>query len=458
MKYQMILQSQQDFFRSGATLSISYRREVLSLLEGAILNRREQIESALAEDLGKSRQEAYSTEIAVVLSELRYARRHLKSWARSKAAATPLSHWPGRQRVTPVPYGSVLILAPWNYPFQLCLSPLISALAAGNCAVVKPSELAGRTALVICALLEELFSPEYVSVCLGEAETAAALTALPFDKIFFTGSSAVGRKVLAAAANNLTPVTLELGGKSPCIVDSSANLKTAARRIMWGKILNCGQTCVAPDYVLVHQSLQKAFVLQCRAALEEFLGVNPLASPDYGHIINGAHYRRLMGLLEGCHILFGRETDPQSLRLSPTLVDNPSLDAPIMQEEIFGPILPVLSFHTLEEAVKIVQRYPRPLAAYFFCHDRQALKMMQQSFPYGGGCVNDTILHLASPHLPFGGIGESGMGKSHGRYGFLTFSHLQGCYQRYGQIEPSLRYPPYTAKKLFWMEKVMNLF
>lgn len=458
MKYQLILQSQKDFFHSGATLPVPYRLEVLSLLEGAIQNRQEQIESALAEDLGKSQQEAYSTEIAIVLSELRYAKRHLNSWARSKKAPVPLSHWPGRQQVTPVPYGSVLILAPWNYPFQLCLSPLISALAAGNCAVVKPSELAGRTALVICALLEELFSPEYVSVCLGESDTAAALTALPFDKIFFTGSGTVGKKVLSAAAVNLTPVTLELGGKSPCIVDSSADLKTAARRIMWGKILNCGQTCVAPDYVLVQRSVQETFILQCRMALEEFLGVNPLASPDYGHIINSAHYHRLLGLLEGCQICFGREIDPQHLRLSPTLVDNPSLDAPIMQEEIFGPILPVLPFDRLEDAVQIVQNHPNPLAAYFFSRNKQALREMKKAFSYGSCCINDTVLHLASPYLPFGGIGQSGMGKSHGKYGFLTFSHLQGCYQRYGRIEPSLRYPPYTGKKLAWVKKAMHLF
>ena len=458
MNYQSILQSQQDFFRSGATLPVSYRREVLSLLEGAIRNRREQIENALARDLGKSRQEAYSTEIAVVLNELRFARRHWKKWARGKTAVTPLSHWPGSQHLAPVPYGSVLILAPWNYPFQLCLSPLISALAAGNCAVVKPSELAGQTALAICELLEELFSPEYVSVCLGDGNTAAALTALSFDKIFFTGSAAVGQKVLAAAAQNLTPVTLELGGKSPCIVDASADLKAAARRIMWGKILNCGQTCVAPDYVLVQRSVKEVFIRQCRAALEEFLGVNPLASPDYGHIINNAHYQRLLRLLEGCQILFGRETDSQTLRLSPTLVDHPDLDSPVMREEIFGPILPVLPFDTLEEAIGIVQKNPQPLAAYFFSKDKQALKVLQNGFSYGGCCINDTVLHLASPYLPFGGIGKSGTGESHGVYGFLTFSHLQGCYHRLGQAEPSLRYPPYTAKKLTWVEKVMDLF
>ena len=453
MKYQLILQSQKDFFHSGATLPVPYRLEVLSLLEGAIQNRQEQIESALAEDLGKSQQEAYSTEIAIVLSELRYAKRHLNSWARSKKAPVPLSHWPGRQQVTPVPYGSVLILAPWNYPFQLCLSPLISALAAGNCAVVKPSELAGRTALVICALLEELFSPEYVSVCLGESDTAAALTALPFDKIFFTGSGTVGKKVLSAAAVNLTPVTLELGGKSPCIVDSSADLKTAARRIMWGKILNCGQTCVAPDYVLVQRSVQETFILQCRMALEEFLGVNPLASPDYGHIINSAHYHRLLGLLEGCQICFGREIDPQHLRLSPTLVDNPSLDAPIMQEEIFGPILPVLTYKSLEDAIKTIQSLPHPLALYVFTNSKKTARMVTSRCGFGGGCINDTIVHLATSGMGFGGFGESGMGSYHGKAGFYTFTHVKSMVHKRNWLDLPIRYQPYKApheKFLHW--------
>lgn len=456
MNYQRILQSQQAFFRTGATLPVPFRKMVLSLLEGAIQSRRPEIEAALSRDLGKSRQEAYMTEISLVLEEIRYARQHLKSWARAKRAKTPVSHWPGCQRVQPVPYGSVLILSPWNYPFLLCISPLISALAAGNCVVVKPSELAKHTALAICALLEEIFSPEYVSVCLGEADTAAALTALPFDKIFFTGSGAVGKKVLAAAAKNLTPVTLELGGKSPCIVDASADLPAAARRIMWGKILNCGQTCVAPDYVLVHRSVKDEFVQQCRTALEDILGVNPLASPDYGRIIDQAHYQRLLSLLEGCRILFGRETDPQTLRLSPTLVDAPPFDLPVMQEEIFGPILPVLPFDTFPQAVQMVEKNPRPLAAYFFARDKKVLHEMQNAFAYGGCCINDTVLQLASPYLPFGGIGESGMGQSHGKHGFLTFSHLRGTYRRLGSWEPDLRYPPYTAKKFFWIEKLMG--
>ena len=386
MNYERILQSQQAFFKSGATLPVPFRKEALSLLEGAVQSRRAEIEAALSRDLGKSRQEADVTEISLVLEEIRFARRWLKSWSRAKKARTPLSHWPGRQWTRPIPYGSVLILSPWNYPFQLCMSPLVSALAAGNCAVVKPSELAGRTAQAICALLGEVFPPEYVSVCLGEADTAAALTALPFDKIFFTGSGVVGKKVLTAAAKNLTPVTLELGGKCPCIIDSSADLQAAARRIMWGKILNCGQTCVAPDYVLVHRSVKDVFVRQCRAAAEALLGVNPLASPDYGRIVDKAHYQRLLRLLEGCRVLFGREADPRTLQLSPTLVDDPPLDLPVMQEEIFGPILPVLPFDTLDQAVQIVLKNPHPLAAYFFAADKKVLAAMQNAFSYGGCC------------------------------------------------------------------------
>ncbi|MCI9405592.1 MAG: aldehyde dehydrogenase family protein [Oscillospiraceae bacterium] len=458
MNYERILQSQQAFFKSGATLPVPFRKEALSLLEGAVQSRRAEIEAALSRDLGKSRQEADMTEISLVLEEIRFARRWLKSWSRAKKARTPLSHWPGRQWTRPIPYGSVLILSPWNYPFQLCMSPLVSALAAGNCAVVKPSELAGHTAQAICALLGEVFPPEYVSVCLGEADTAAALTALPFDKIFFTGSGVVGKKVLTAAAKNLTPVTLELGGKCPCIIDSSADLQAAARRIMWGKILNCGQTCVAPDYVLVHRSVKDVFVRQCRAAAEALLGVNPLASPDYGRIVDKAHYQRLLRLLEGCRVLFGREADPRTLQLSPTLVDDPPLDLPVMQEEIFGPILPVLPFDTLDQAVQIVLKNPHPLAAYFFAADKKVLAAMQNAFSYGGCCINDTVLQLASPYLPFGGVGESGMGQSHGRYGFLTFSHQQGIYHRLGRWEPDLRYPPYTAQKFSWMEKYLRLY
>ncbi len=458
MNYERILQSQQAFFKSGATLPVPFRKEALSLLEGAVQSRRAEIEAALSRDLGKSRQEADVTEISLVLEEIRFARRWLKSWSRAKKARTPLSHWPGRQWTRPIPYGSVLILSPWNYPFQLCMSPLVSALAAGNCAVVKPSELAGHTAQAICALLGEVFPPEYVSVCLGEADTAAALTALPFDKIFFTGSGVVGKKVLTAAAKNLTPVTLELGGKCPCIIDSSADLQAAARRIMWGKILNCGQTCVAPDYVLVHRSVKDVFVRQCRAAAEALLGVNPLASPDYGRIVDKAHYQRLLRLLEGCRVLFGREADPRTLQLSPTLVDDPPLDLPVMQEEIFGPILPVLPFDTLDQAVQIVLKNPHPLAAYFFAADKKVLAAMQNAFSYGGCCINDTVLQLASPYLPFGGVGESGMGQSHGRYGFLTFSHQQGIYHRLGRWEPDLRYPPYTAQKFSWMEKYLRLY
>lgn len=447
MDYSAVLENQNAFFKTGTTLPLAYRRTVLDMLEQAIKSHVPQIEEALRLDLGKSASESYLTEIAMVLSEIRFARKSLPSWMAPQKVRTPLSHQPGRQSFRPIPLGSVLILSPWNYPFQLCMSPLVSAIAAGNCAVVKPSELAEHTAQIIETLLSDLFDPGYIAVCQGGANEASALTGLPFAKIFFTGSGAVAKKVLASAAEHLTPVALELGGKSPCIVDQTADLDLAAKRIMWGKILNCGQTCVAPDYVLIHRSVKDAFVGRCQAFIEEFLGADPLASADYGHLINEKHYQRVLSLLEGCSILIGGKCDPEKRSIAPTLIGEPSLESPIMEQEIFGPLLPVLCFDTLEQAVDIVQRNPHPLAAYFFSRDRESIAFLQGSFSYGDGCVNDTIMHLASPYLPFGGVGTSGTGQSHGKFGFLTFSHIQGNYEHTGRWEPSLRYPPYTKRK-----------
>lgn len=451
-----ILESQKAFFKTGQTLPVPYRKMVLSLLEDLIRQKVHDIEDALFKDLGKSRQEAFTTEISLVLTEIKHARRKLSRWASPKRKPASVAHLPGKMWTEQVPFGSVLILAPWNYPFLLSLSPVISALAAGNCIVLKPSEFAPHTAWCVAGLLGELFSPAYVSVLQGGADLAAQLCTLSFDKIFFTGSASVGKKVLAAAAENLVPATLELGGKSPCIVDETADIKKAAKRIMWGKLLCCGQTCVAPDYVLVHQSVKERFMRECRSMTESFLGVNPLESPDYGRIVNQKHYNRLLELLKEGRIRFGRETNPITLQIAPTLIDQIGPDSAVMQQEIFGPILPVLGYENLAQAFAIVARNPNPLAAYFFSKDEKNLDLMQTAFSYGGCCINDTIMHLPTVQLPFGGVGTSGMGSCHGKYGFETFSRPVAHYRRLAGPETRLRYPPYSLKAYRILRKLFR--
>ena len=457
MKYQMILQSQQDFFRSGATLSISYRREVLSLLEGAILNRREQIESALAEDLGKSRQEAYSTEIAVVLSELRYMKKHLVSFSRPRRKPTPLAQFPSLSFESPQPYGCVLILSPWNYPFMLTMDPLIGAIAAGNCCVVKPSNASPNTSALIKRILTELFPVKYVAVVEGGREENTQLLNQAFDYIFFTGSARVGRIVLEKAARHLTPVSLELGGKSPCVVDESADLKCAARRILFGKLLNAGQTCVAPDYLLIQESVKEQWIYYAQKELTRMYGKQPLNNPNYPKIINLRHYNRLISLLSGQHLLTGGEGDPITLKLAPVLMDRVTPKDPVMQEEIFGPILPILTYRTQEDAVRLIRSVmdgAKPLAFYLFTGKKQAERYFLNHLSFGGGCINDTIIHLATPYLGFGGIGASGMGSYHGKYSFDTFSHTRSIVKKSTLLDLPLRYQPVSQMK----ETIMKRF
>ena len=453
---QALLGRQRAYFAGGGTLPVPARIRALERLEQALLAHEEDLYQALRADLGKSRTESYLCEVGLTLSELRYVRRHVKAWSRRRPALPSLAQLPGRCFLQPEPYGVVLILSPWNYPVLLTLEPLIGALAAGNCAVVKPSAYSPNTSAVLSALIEEALPQEHAAVIQGGRQENQALLGQKFDYIFFTGSVSVGREVMAQAATHLTPVTLELGGKSPCIVDGTADLALAARRIVFGKFLNCGQTCVAPDYLLVQREKKDALLAQIAREIVRMYGEHPLESPDYGKIIIEKHFRRLLGLLDSDKLVLGGERDPAALRIAPTILDNVTGEDPVMQEEIFGPILPVLPVDSLEEAIAFVRERPRPLALYLFTSSREAERRVFSQLSFGGGCVNDTILHLASSHLPFGGVGDSGMGAYHGKYSFLTFSHEKGILKTSTRLDVPLRYPPYTVRKERWARKLLK--
>jgi aldehyde dehydrogenase (NAD+) len=440
-----LAERQRAFFRAGPTRDVAFRRRQLRVLRNAIVEREADLLAALKADLGRPAAEAYSSEIAVVLHEIDFASRHLAAWARPRKVHTPLILFPGSSWIHPEPYGRALIISPWNYPFQLAVAPLVAALAAGNCAVVKPSEVAPRTSALIAEMLTAAFEPDYVAVVEGGAETVEALLAEQFDLIFFTGGPRVGRIVMGAAAKNLTPVVLELGGKNPCIVDIDADLDSAARRIAWGRFFNAGQTCIAPDFVLAHASIRAALLERLAAVIESFFGKDPQASPDYGRIINDHHVHRLAGLLGDGNITVGGRVDASDRYIAPTVLDNISWDAPIMQEEIFGPILPVLTFDDLNTAIEKLQQRPKPLALYFFSGNRMRQDEVLRRLSAGGVCINDTFSQMLNLRLPFGGVGESGMGAYHGKAGFDTFSHAKAVVRRAVWVDPGSKYPPYRT-------------
>ena len=451
---QALLEQQRAHFFSGRTLPVQARIQALDRLEQAILDHEEDLYRALQADLGKSRMEAFLCEISLTLSELRYVRRHVKGWSRRRPVLPSLAQFPGRCSVLPEPYGVVLILSPWNYPVLLTLEPLIGALAAGNCAVVKPSAYSPHTSAVLAALIGGALPPEHAAVVEGGRQENQCLLEQSFDYIFFTGSVAVGREVMTKAAAHLTPVTLELGGKSPCIVDETADLTVAARRIVFGKFLNCGQTCVAPDYVLVSRSVKEKFLSEISREIGRMYGPDPLRNPGYGKIINQKHFTRLASLLDREKVVVGGSCDPERLRIAPTvLVDVPE-DSPVLEEEIFGPILPVLLYRSLPELVEAQRQKPRPLALYLFTRSRSVERAVLEALPFGGGCVNDTILHLASSRLPFGGVGNSGMGACHGKAGFDAFTHEKSVLKK-GRLDIPVRYPPYGKKHLGILKKLM---
>lgn len=455
MEEREILEGQRAYFRSGATRGLGFRREQLRKLLRGLGDWEPALLEALAADLGKSPFEAYATELGVVRGEIRAALGHLKGWARTKRVPGPLTQFPSGGRLMAEPKGCVLILVPWNYPVQLILAPLVSAIAAGNCAVLVLPEDAPRTSGVLAEMLERLYPPEYVAVRRASVEGNTRLLDLGFDHIFFTGSPRVGRIVMAAAAKNLTPVTLELGGKSPCIVDRTADIPLAARRIVWGKCLNAGQTCVAPDYVLVQEPVREAFLRELRRQAEVLFPGGMLASGDYPQIVNRRHFDRLAGLLDGERVLLGGEADPEGRKLALTVLDAPGPERPVMKEEIFGPILPVIPYGEIGEALDFVLERPKPLALYLFTRDREVIRRVLGELSFGGGCLNDTIVHLLPHNLPFGGVGESGMGGCHGKAGFDTFTHWKPVLKRGTWLDLPVRYPPYRGK-LGLLKKLMK--
>lgn len=454
MEFEAMVSRQREFWNTGATRSVEWRLIQLKKLEQALEEREEALCAALKADLGKAAYESWLSEIGMTLGELRFARKHLKKWAAVKRRPSAMPLFPASSRVVPQPYGTVLIMSPWNYLVQLTLVPLVSALAAGNCAVVKPSAYAPNVARVVAELLGDIFPPEYVSVVQGGRAENAALLEQDFDYIFFTGSPAVGKTVMAAAAQHLTPVTLELGGKSPVIIAPDANIPLAARRIAWGKFLNAGQTCVAPDHVYIPQNLRDAFVKELAGQIHQLYGADPLTGPDLPKIINEKHFNRVAGLMGSGKTAVGGRTDSETRRIEPTVLVDVAESNAVMQEEIFGPVLPVLTYDSLDDLIARQQKKARPLALYIFTGDRALEKRIVSALPSGGVCVNDTVIHLANPHVPFGGVGNSGMGACHGRTGFDTFTHYRTVVRR-GALDLPMRYAPYGGKNLNTVKKLM---
>ena len=449
-------EAQRTFFRRGITREIGFRVQQLSTLRGVIVQREGDILQALKQDLGRPPAEGYTSEIAIVLHEIDFALKNVASWAKPRKVRTPLLLLPGSSWIYSEPYGCVLVVAPWNYPFQLAISPVIGALAAGNCAVVKPSETAPHSSRLIAEMIGSAFDPSYLAVVEGGVEETKALLEQRFDYIFFTGGTRVGKIVMAAAARHLTPVTLELGGKNPCIVDAGADLDKAARRIAWGKFVNAGQTCIAPDFVLAEESIKPELLMRLAAAIESFYGAEPQASPDFGRIVNDHHFQRLLALMGDGNIVAGGKTDAAQRYIAPTIIEGISWDHAIMQEEIFGPILPVLNFDDLETVMAALEVRPKPLALYFFSEDRERQEQVLRRLSSGGACINDTVAQVLNLRLPFGGVGDSGMGSYHGRAGFETFSHGKSVVKRSTWADPSIKYPPYRTP-LSVLRRVMPL-
>lgn len=434
---------QKEYFETGETRDLDFRRRALKALRKGIRTREEEVLAALEQDLGKSSFEAYATELGMVYEEISYMLKHLSGLAAPRRVRTPLISFPAKSAVYREPYGLVLIMSPWNYPFQLAMVPLVGALAAGNCAVVKPSAYAPAVSAVIAEILADVFPPEHVSAVTGGREANRKLLDEKFDYIFFTGGKEVGRTVMEAAAVHLTPVTLELGGKSPCIVDETADIPMAARRIVWGKFLNSGQTCVAPDYILVHSSVKQRLLRAIVRNIEALYGSDPLASRDYSRIVNRKHFDRLQAMVEGEELYYDGGSDPENLRMGPAVIADADWDCKAMADEIFGPVLPVLEFSSLKQVKEQICARPRPLALYLFTSSAAAKRYVIRNIPFGGGCINDTIMHLATTRMPFGGIGESGMGNYHGSSSFRTFSHEKSILSRGSLVDIPMRYPPY---------------
>lgn len=442
-------------FNNGSTRPLAWRKHQLERMIAMLEENEEDFLQALAHDLGKPRPEGFITDIAFVISEIELMLKNLKKWNKPERVPTPLVSMPAKSRRIPQPLGVVLVIAPWNYPVQLLLVPAAGALAAGNAVVLKPSEVSSATSTVLARLVPQYLDPTAVAIVEGGVAETTALLEQRFDHIFYTGNGTVGRIVMATAAKHLTPVTLELGGKSPVIVDKSANVRVAARRIAWGKWLNAGQTCVAPDYVLVHRDIETQLVEELRNTLVEFHGVDPHRSPDYGRIVSPRHFDRLASLLADGQAVIGGQVNADERYIAPTVMTDVRLDSRLMTEEIFGPLLPIIPVGDVQAAVRFITARPHPLALYVFAEDRQVIDNVVTNTTAGGVTVNGTILHLTSPHLPFGGVGESGMGAYHGKSGVRLFQHMKPVLTRGTRIDPSLAYPPYTDKKIKLFRKIL---
>ena len=450
-----LLEKQRAYYRSGVTVSVKFRIEQLKKLYLTVEKYQNEINDALRADLGKSHYEGFMCESGLVLTEISYMIKNTKKFAKRKTVSTPLAQFCSHSFKQPVPYGNVLIMSPWNYPFLLTLDPLADAIAAGNTAIVKPSAYSPATGKIVEKIISECFSPEYVAVVMGGRAENTALLDQKFDFIFFTGSQSVGREVLRRAAEHLTPSVLELGGKSPCIIDKSANIKLAARRVVWGKYLNCGQTCVAPDYILCDKSVKEEFVKNAVFEIKRQFGESPLENKDYGKIVNEKHFSRLCSLIDKDKVVVGGDTNPDTCQIAPTVMDNVTYDDAVMGEEIFGPIMPIITFDDFDAVIEDLKTKDKPLALYLFSSDRKHIKRVTTELSYGGGCINDVVIHLATSEMGFGGVGESGMGSYHGKEGFDAFSHYKSIVDKKTWLDLPMRYQPFNSKLY---EKLLHIF
>ena len=453
MNIDEVINKQREFFNTDKTKDVKFRLEHLKKLKNSIIANEGEIKKALKEDLNKSESESYMTEIGMTLSELSYDIRHVRGWSKNKRVGTPLAHFPARSFISKEPYGVALILSPWNYPFMLLIDPLIGAISAGNCAVLKPSEFAPNTANVIEKIVKECFEEEYVTVIQGDKDVSQSLIEKKFDYIFYTGGTRVGKIVMQEASKNLVPVTLELGGKSPCIIDEKYSMHLAAKRLLFGKLLNAGQTCIAPDYVLINKNVKDEFINELRKILKEFLGENPVENEDYPKIVNERHFERLTNLIDGENVVIGGKSDENLLKIEPTILDNPKIDSKVMSEEIFGPILPVITYEKIEDAIEYIKKFEKPLALYMFTNDKKIQNKILNEISFGGGCINDTIIHIANSNMGFGGVGYSGIGNYHGKRSFDTFSHERSITKKYS-LDLPMRYMPYNDFK----DKLVKMF
>ena len=454
MKIEKIVERQRKFFSTDRTKELRFRLEALNRLEMSIKEHEEDINAALKKDLNKSAFESYMTEVGMTLAELSYVKKNLPFWNMKNWKLSPLAQFHADSFTVSEPYGVVLVMSPWNYPFMLCMEPLIGAIAAGNCCVLKPSAYAPTVSKVVSDVIRDAFPGKYVAVVEGGRKENTELLEQRFDYIFFTGGVTVGKMVMEKASRNLTPVTLELGGKSPCIVTRDAKLSLAAKRLVFGKFLNSGQTCVAPDYLLIDERVKEEFLAYVVYWIEKMLGKEPLDNPDYPKMINEKHYQRVLNLIKGEKICCGGYGNQDTLQITPTVLEDVSWDAPVMQEEIFGPVLPVLTFKTLDEAIEKVKEREKPLALYLFTQRKDVEEKVLRTLSFGGGCINDTIIHLATSRMGFGGVGNSGMGSYHGKKSYETFSHEKSIVKKHTWIDLPIRYRPYTKGK----EMLLRMF